>query len=81
MAELRQRSSLFRFISVLRRNVWPLVSFVLVIIPALFPCQDWNRGAVVAVSDGDSPDLADGRRVRLLGLDAPERGRCMAEKV
>ncbi len=35
---------------------------------------------VVAVPDGDSLDLADGRRIRLLGIDAPERGRCMAEE-
>jgi len=33
----------------------------------------------VSVPDGDSLDLAGGRRVRLLGLDAPEKGRCMAD--
>jgi endonuclease YncB( thermonuclease family) len=36
----------------------------------------WNKSLVVAVPDGDSIDLKDGRRVRLLGLDAPEIGRC-----
>ena len=53
-----------------------------------------HQGTVVAtIFDGDSFELADGRRVRLLGVDAPEtgrpastrggeptRGRCMAEE-
>lgn len=30
--------------------------------------------------DGDSLQLADGRRIRLLGVDAPERGKCMAQE-
>ena len=30
--------------------------------------------AVEAVIDGDTIDLDDGRRIRLLGIDAPERG-------
>lgn len=42
--------------------------------------QASDRSLVVAVPDGDSLDLADGRRIRLLGLDAPERGRCGAEE-
>lgn len=40
--------------------------------------QNYNRTRVVSVPDGDSLQLADGRRVRLLGIDAPERGRCLA---
>ena len=35
-----------------------------------------DRGVVAAVSDGDSLRLEDGRRVRLLQVDAPERGDC-----
>ncbi len=35
---------------------------------------------VVAIPDGDSIDLSDGRRVRLLGIDAPERGQCGASE-
>ena len=35
---------------------------------------------VVVVYDGDSFELADGRRVRLLGVDAPEKGRCGYEE-
>lgn len=40
----------------------------------------WRRTIVVSVPDGDSLQLADGRRVRLLGLNAPERGACNAEE-
>src|SRR3989344_688896 len=40
--------------------------------------QSYRRNIVVAVPDGDSLQMADGRRVRLLGIDAPERGMCMA---
>lgn len=40
----------------------------------------WENNRVTAVPDGDSLDLADGRRIRLLALDAPERGRCMADE-
>lgn len=35
---------------------------------------------MVSVPDGDSLQLKDGRRIRLLGIDAPERGRCMASE-
>ena len=31
------------------------------------------------VIDGDSVELKDGRRIRLLGVDAPELGRCAAD--
>ncbi len=40
--------------------------------------RSWHRSVVVSVSDGDSLVLADGRRIRLLGVDAPEAGRCQA---
>lgn len=36
-----------------------------------------ERNRVVSVVDGDSFTTSDGRRIRLLGIDAPERGRCM----
>lgn len=35
---------------------------------------------VISVPDGDSLQLQDGRRVRLLGVDAPEKNRCFAEE-
>ncbi len=38
----------------------------------------WNRSVVVAVPDGDTLQLRDGRRVRLRSIDAPEKDRCMA---
>ena len=46
----------------------------------LFAYNAFERTRVVAVPDGDSLDLADGRRIRLLGIDAPEKGRCMADE-
>lgn len=55
------------------------VGFVLAIIGnILFAVNNWQRNIVVSVPDGDSLQLKDGRRVRLLGVDAPEKGRCMA---
>lgn len=46
----------------------------------LFAYNAFERTRVVAVPDGDSLDLSDGRRIRLLGIDSPERGRCMADE-
>lgn len=46
----------------------------------LFTINAYERSRVVSVPDGDSLDLADGRRIRLLGIDSPERGRCMADE-
>lgn len=45
----------------------------------LFVFRSWRQSTVVSVPDGDSLQLADGRRVRLLSADAPERGRCLAD--
>lgn len=45
-----------------------------------FAVERWQRNVVVSVPDGDSLQLKDGRRIRLLGIDAPERGRCMADQ-
>lgn len=42
--------------------------------------QNYERMRVVSVPDGDSIQLSDGRRVRLLGIDAPEKGRCLSEE-
>lgn len=38
----------------------------------LFTCVDPNHGTVARVVDGDTIVLADGRRVRYIGIDAPE---------
>ena len=43
--------------------------------------NDWYaRSYVGRVVDGDSFDLADGRRTRLLSIDSPEKDRCMASE-
>lgn len=42
--------------------------------------RERNMNIVVKVVDGDSLDLSDGRRIRLLGIDAPEREKCAAYK-
>ncbi len=57
-----------------------VVCFFFAVLSAVLLFQDYQRSRVVAVPDGDSIDLSDGRRVRLLGIDAPERGRCGASE-
>ena len=42
-----------------------------------FIFMNFNRNRVVRVVDGDSFETKDGRRIRLLGLDAPEINNCM----
>ncbi|MBU1326682.1 thermonuclease family protein [Patescibacteria group bacterium] len=39
-----------------------------------------GNAVVTSVIDGDSFELSDGRRVRLMGVDAPEDDRCMADE-
>ena len=57
------------------------VGFTLAVIGnILFAVNNWQRSIVVSVPDGDSLQLKDGRRIRLLGIDAPEKGRCMADE-
>lgn len=41
---------------------------------------EWKRNIVTHVVDGDTLVLQDGRYVRLLGVDAPKHGRCMADR-
>ena len=57
--------------------IFLLVSLILNII---FIFQNYERNRVTRVVDGDSIDLKDGRRIRLLGLDAPEREECMSSE-
>lgn len=45
-----------------------------------FLYQNRERNRVSFVVDGDSFQLSDGRRIRLLSLDSPERGRCGYEE-
>jgi endonuclease YncB( thermonuclease family) len=57
-----------------------VVMIISVMLNFFFIRQEYQRTRVVAVPDGDSIQLADGRRVRLLGIDAPELGRCLADE-
>jgi endonuclease YncB( thermonuclease family) len=59
--------------------LWIILAFSLCL-NIFFFYQQYERTRVIAVPDGDSIQLADGRRVRLLGIDAPERGRCLADE-
>lgn len=63
------------------RQIWPFffIALLLLIISFLL-YQNWQRNVVTRVIDGDSLELADGRRIRLLGVNAPERGRCIASE-
>lgn len=63
----------------MQKGLWVVVT-ISVVLNILFIRQEYMRTRVVSVPDGDSIQLADGRRVRLLGIDAPERGRCLAEE-
>lgn len=50
------------------------------ILNLVFIHDSWKRNVVVRVVDGDSLDLSDGRRVRLLGIDTPEKDNCMYDE-
>lgn len=66
-----------------RRFGWPIILLILLISligNGWSAVERWQRTRVVSVPDGDSLQLKDGRRIRLLGIDAPERGRCMASE-
>ena len=64
-----------------RRPFWIALAIAILLAGNVYFFIDlWQRNIVVSVPDGDSLDLADGRRVRLLGIDAPEKGRCMADE-
>lgn len=54
------------------------ILIVSLILNGVFVIRLWSQNIVTSVPDGDSLQLADGRRVRLLGIDAPERDQCMA---
>jgi endonuclease YncB( thermonuclease family) len=61
----------------MQKGLWVVV-IISVVLNVIFIRQNYERTRVVSVADGDSIQLADGRRVRLLGIDAPELGRCLA---
>lgn len=45
-----------------------------------FNAQTWESVRVARVIDGDTVDLDSGERLRLIGIDAPERGACYADE-
>jgi len=78
----RRKRALFRLRRRLALGIW--LSPILWVLAALYPAQAAPQcGAdhvdrhvrVRYVYDGDTVTLQDGQRLRLIGLDAPERGR------
>lgn len=57
-----------------------LILSISLVLNIVFVYQNLERNRVVKVVDGDSFETKDKRRIRLLGIDAPEKGRCLAEK-
>jgi micrococcal nuclease len=51
--------------------------FISFLLNVVFIYKEIQRNKVVYVADGDSFELASGQRVRLLGVNSPESGRCM----
>lgn len=51
-----------------------------VMVNLYFLYQNSHRNKVTKVVDGDSFETADSRRIRLLGVDAPELGNCMGQE-
>ena len=66
------------------RNVWHWILVLLCITSIsfniVFAFRQWRRDVVVRVSDGDTFTFSDGRRIRLLGVNAPELGKCLGEE-
>lgn len=71
---------------IMKRTAAPFVLIFLLIISValnvylLFLQPKENLNLVNEVIDGDTFILKTGERVRLLGVDAPEKGRCMSEE-
>ena len=57
-----------------------IILFLLLSLCIIFSVREWRRNVVTRVVDGDTFILRDGRQIRLLGVDAPETGRCMADR-
>ena len=64
-------------------GVFPVIIIILflsITFNIIFVIREWQRDVVVRVAYGETFTVADGRRVRLLGVDAPELGRCMSSE-
>ena len=64
----------------LSRCLLLIILVISLILNFIFIVANYKSNTVTAVIDGDTLDLADGRRVRLLAIDAPEKGRCLSEE-
>ncbi len=69
-----------KFISSILPRLFILLFLLSLILNIVFIYDSWKRNVVVRVVDGDSLDLTDGRRIRLLGIDTPEKGNCMYDQ-
>jgi len=56
------------------------ITILSIIFNGIFITRLNQAPTVTRVPDGDSLDLSDGRRIRLLSIDAPELGRCKASE-
>jgi len=61
-------------------SILPILFTLSILCNISFLIYSYRQHIVVSVPDGDSLQLADGRRIRLIGLDAPERGACAADE-
>jgi endonuclease YncB( thermonuclease family) len=61
-------------------SVFISLLFLSLCVNIFFFISNRQQYAVISVPDGDSIDLIGGQRIRLLGIDAPEHGRCMAQE-
>ncbi len=60
-----------------KTTILVLILILSLFLNAFLLYQSVQRNRVRRVVDGDSFDLTDGRRIRLLGIDAPDRNRCL----
>lgn len=66
--------------SLVIRRLLILLVFLSLSLCIIVSLREWRRNIVSHVIDGDTFTLQDGRRIRLLGVNAPEKGLCMADR-
>jgi micrococcal nuclease len=64
----------------LPKLVLSLLFLVSIAVNAVFLSQKYETTRVVSVQDGDSFTLKNGERVRLIGVDTPEKDMCLSDK-